>query len=107
VAEIGLDAVHVHDEHAADPSAAFALSRLSSSPQGPTPLGVFRDVTRPLYEDELQRQLRRRPGAAAGPSSLGRADPPDRDLDRGLDGLGRSRDGGYHAGTAVIRSQPR
>ncbi len=58
VAEIGLDAVHVHDEHAADPSAAFALSRLSSSPQGPTPLGVFRDVTRPMYEDELQRQMR-------------------------------------------------
>jgi len=58
VAEIGLDAVHVHDEHATDPSAAFALSRLSHSPQGPTPLGVFRDITRPLYEDELQRQMR-------------------------------------------------
>ena len=70
VAEIGLDAVHVHDEHASDPSAAFALSRLSSSPQGPTPLGVFRDVTRALYEDELQRQLRDAQ-ERRGPSSLG------------------------------------
>ena len=58
VAEVGLDALHVHDEHAPDPSAAFALSRLSPGPQAPTPMGVFRDVQRPLYEDELQRQVR-------------------------------------------------
>jgi 2-oxoglutarate ferredoxin oxidoreductase subunit beta len=70
VAEIGLDAVHVHDEHAPDPSAAFALSRLSSSPQGPTPLGVFRDVERPLYEDELQRQMRDAQ-ERRGPADLG------------------------------------
>ena len=67
VAEVGLAALHVHDEHAPDPSAAFALSRLSAGPEGPTPVGVFRDVARPLYEDELQRQMRdaqRRPGPA-------------------------------------------
>lgn len=67
VAEVGIDAVHVHDEHAPDPSAAFALSRLSPGPQGPTPIGIFRDVTRPLFEDELQRQMRdaqRRQGPA-------------------------------------------
>ena len=67
VAEVGLAALHVHDEHAPDPSAAFALSRLSPGPQGPTPVGVFRDVQRPVYEDELQRQMRdaqQRPGPA-------------------------------------------
>jgi 2-oxoglutarate ferredoxin oxidoreductase subunit beta len=58
VAEVGLDALHVHDEHIPDPSAAFALSRLARGPQDPTPVGVFRDVQRPLYEDELQRQMR-------------------------------------------------
>jgi 2-oxoglutarate ferredoxin oxidoreductase subunit beta len=57
VAEVGLDVLHVHDEHTPDPSAAFALSRLSPGPQGPTPVGVFRDVLRPLYEDDLQRQM--------------------------------------------------
>ena len=67
VAEVGLEALHVHDEHAPDPGAAFALSRLSHGPHGPTPLGVFRDVPRPAYEDDLQRQIsdaqsRPRPG---------------------------------------------
>ncbi|MBP1631842.1 MAG: 2-oxoacid:ferredoxin oxidoreductase, beta subunit, partial [Acidobacteria bacterium] len=44
VAEVGLDALHVHDEHFPDPGPAFALSRLSHGPHGPTPVGVFRDV---------------------------------------------------------------
>ena len=57
VAEVGIAALHVHDEHIADPAAAFALSRLSHGPQTPTPMGVFRDVQRPLYEDGLQRQM--------------------------------------------------
>jgi 2-oxoglutarate ferredoxin oxidoreductase subunit beta len=57
VAEVGLPALHVHDEHAPDPSAAFALSRLSPGPQTPTPVGVFREVHRPLYENDLQRQM--------------------------------------------------
>ena len=47
----------VHDEKDPDPSAAFALSRLSHTPVGPTPLGVFRDVTRPVYGDVLQQQI--------------------------------------------------
>ncbi|MBM3696641.1 MAG: 2-oxoacid:ferredoxin oxidoreductase subunit beta [Actinobacteria bacterium] len=57
VAEVGIEALHVHDEHAPDPAPAFALSRLSHGPHGPTPLGIFRDVTRPAYEDDLQRQM--------------------------------------------------
>jgi 2-oxoglutarate ferredoxin oxidoreductase subunit beta len=47
----------VHDEHRTDPALAFALSRLSSAPTMPTPVGVFRDVNRPTYEAEVQRQL--------------------------------------------------
>jgi 2-oxoglutarate ferredoxin oxidoreductase subunit beta len=47
----------VHDAHREDPSYAFALSRLSSSPDGPTPIGVFRDVSRPVYARELTSQL--------------------------------------------------
>ena len=57
VAEVGLDAIHVHDAHAEHPSAAFALSRLSHGPFGPTPIGVFRDVARYRYETELQNQI--------------------------------------------------
>jgi 2-oxoglutarate ferredoxin oxidoreductase subunit beta len=47
----------VHDEQRPDPSLAFALSRLADQPTTPTPVGVFRAVTRPTYEDEMQRQL--------------------------------------------------
>jgi 2-oxoglutarate ferredoxin oxidoreductase subunit beta len=57
VADVGEDALLVHDEHREDPALAFALSRLSSSPTMPTPVGVFRDVSRPTYEAEVQRQL--------------------------------------------------
>ena len=58
VADVGEDALLVHDEHRADPALAFALSRLSSAPTMPTPIGVFRVGRRvPTYEAEVQRQL--------------------------------------------------
>ena len=57
VADVGEDALLVHDETRDDPALAFALSRLSSSPTTPTPMGVFRSIRRPTYEAEVQRQL--------------------------------------------------
>jgi 2-oxoglutarate ferredoxin oxidoreductase subunit beta len=57
VADVGEDRLLVHDEHRQDPSLAFALSRLADAPTVPTPVGVFRDVERPIYEGEVQRQL--------------------------------------------------
>lgn len=57
VADVGLDAIHVHDPSNLDPSTAFALSRLSHGPFGPTPFGVFRDIERETYADAMQRQL--------------------------------------------------
>jgi 2-oxoglutarate ferredoxin oxidoreductase subunit beta len=57
VADVGLDALHVHDPSREDPSAAFALSRLSHGPYGPTPIGVFRSVKRAGYAGQLQQQL--------------------------------------------------
>ena len=50
-------AILVHDETRPDPAIAFALSRLSHGPYGPTPLGVFRNVERPVYDTELNAQL--------------------------------------------------
>jgi 2-oxoglutarate ferredoxin oxidoreductase subunit beta len=57
VADVGEARLLVHDEHRDDPSLAFALSRLADTPTVPTPVGVFRDVERPIYEGEVQRQL--------------------------------------------------
>jgi 2-oxoglutarate/2-oxoacid ferredoxin oxidoreductase subunit beta len=57
VADVGEDALLVHDEHRADPGLAFLLSRLSSAPTTPTPIGVFRDVDRPDYGSMVNQQL--------------------------------------------------
>jgi 2-oxoglutarate ferredoxin oxidoreductase subunit beta len=57
VAEVGEDRLLVHDAHRADPSLAFALSRLASGPTMPTPVGVFRDVDRPDYGSLVNHQV--------------------------------------------------
>jgi 2-oxoglutarate ferredoxin oxidoreductase subunit beta len=57
VAEVGEDRLVVHDVARADPSLAFALSRLADQPTTPTPVGVFRAVQRLVYEDQVQQQL--------------------------------------------------
>ncbi len=58
VAEVGLDAILLHDAHNADSSMAFALSRLSDPMTlANTPIGVFRDVARPSYDKAFQAQL--------------------------------------------------
>jgi 2-oxoglutarate ferredoxin oxidoreductase subunit beta len=57
VADVGIGAIHVHNAKASSPAAAFALSRLSHGPFGPTPVGVFRSVARSKYEDGLQQQI--------------------------------------------------
>ncbi len=36
---------------------AFALSRLSHGPYGPTPLGIFRNVDRDVYDVEVNAQV--------------------------------------------------
>jgi 2-oxoglutarate ferredoxin oxidoreductase subunit beta len=57
VADVGSEALVIHDAHRDDPSLAFELSRLSSSPDGPTPIGIFRDVSRPVSGQELTHRL--------------------------------------------------
>jgi 2-oxoglutarate ferredoxin oxidoreductase subunit beta len=57
VAEVGEDAVLVHDEARPDPGLAFMLSRLSHGPYEPTPIGVFRAVERADYGSLTQQQL--------------------------------------------------
>ncbi|MDT3398675.1 2-oxoacid:ferredoxin oxidoreductase subunit beta [Streptomyces sp. B1866] len=50
--------VLVHDAHAASPTTAFALSRLADPHTlHHTPVGVFRDVERPVYDTDMAEQL--------------------------------------------------
>jgi 2-oxoglutarate ferredoxin oxidoreductase subunit beta len=58
VAEAGTDSLLVHDAHNADPSTAFALSRLTDAGVlHQAPIGIFRDVDRPTYDDLARGQI--------------------------------------------------
>ncbi|MGH9264598.1 MAG: 2-oxoacid:ferredoxin oxidoreductase subunit beta [Acidimicrobiales bacterium] len=57
VADVGDEAILVHDEHRAEPGLAFLLSRLARGPFEPTPIGVFRAVERPDYGALVNRQV--------------------------------------------------
>jgi 2-oxoglutarate/2-oxoacid ferredoxin oxidoreductase subunit beta len=46
-----------HDVEAPDPSVAFALSRLTADDGGVTPIGVFRDVQAPTYDELMAGQI--------------------------------------------------
>jgi 2-oxoglutarate ferredoxin oxidoreductase subunit beta len=70
VDDVGLDRVIVHDAHADDPSAQFALSRLSDpTTLASTPVGVFRAVQRPAYDDLLDAQVQQQT-VRTGPGDL-------------------------------------
>ncbi|MGI8974815.1 MAG: 2-oxoacid:ferredoxin oxidoreductase subunit beta [Gaiella sp.] len=49
----------VHDPSRTEPSVAFALSRLTHETIGATPVGVFRNVDRPVYDEEVAAQIRK------------------------------------------------
>jgi 2-oxoglutarate/2-oxoacid ferredoxin oxidoreductase subunit beta len=48
----------VHDPGHVEPSVAFALSRLTWDTVGAVPMGVFRDVARPVYDEGVAEQIR-------------------------------------------------
>jgi 2-oxoglutarate ferredoxin oxidoreductase subunit beta len=66
--------VVVHDAHREDASYAFALSRISSADSRYAPMGVFRDVRRPVYDammaDQLTAASAKAPGDAASLQAL-------------------------------------
>ena len=70
VADVGEEALLVHDESREEPTLAFMLSRLARGPFEPTPIGVFRAVERSDYgslvnHQVLQARERQGPGELA------------------------------------------
>ncbi|MEZ6119871.1 MAG: 2-oxoacid:ferredoxin oxidoreductase subunit beta [Pirellulaceae bacterium] len=53
---ISEDDLLFHDERAVEPSLAYLLSRMRH-PEFPEPIGVFRAVDAPKYDDELNKQV--------------------------------------------------
>ncbi|HEX2313513.1 MAG TPA: 2-oxoacid:ferredoxin oxidoreductase subunit beta [Thermomonospora sp.] len=56
-ADVDASQIAVHDARDPDPSLAFALSRLDSPAFEHTPIGIFRQVERPSYDEQLRAQL--------------------------------------------------
>jgi 2-oxoglutarate ferredoxin oxidoreductase subunit beta len=53
---ISEDDLLFHDEKAVEPSLAFLLARMRY-PEFPEPMGVFRDVQRPVYDEAVNAQI--------------------------------------------------
>jgi len=67
VAEVGEDAILVHDSRSADPTTAFAISRLTDAGYlHRAPIGIFRQVERPTYDDLARDQIATAREAAPG-----------------------------------------
>jgi 2-oxoglutarate ferredoxin oxidoreductase subunit beta len=57
-ADVGADALLVHDAHAEDPTSAFAISRLTDAGYlHQAPIGIFRQVERATYDDQARAQV--------------------------------------------------
>ena len=63
------DQVLRHDAHNADPSQQFALSRLDDPTLARVPVGVFREVSRPTYDDLVRSQITQAQDRAGGPAT--------------------------------------
>jgi 2-oxoglutarate ferredoxin oxidoreductase subunit beta len=63
------DTLLVHDAHQADPCYAFALSRLDTADFRHTPIGVFRSVEQPSYDQLMAEQIAAA-RARSGPGDL-------------------------------------
>ena len=57
VSDVGEDGVLVHDAERDDPGLAFELAHLAERPTGPTPIGVFRSISRPVYGGDFAQEL--------------------------------------------------
>jgi 2-oxoglutarate ferredoxin oxidoreductase subunit beta len=56
-ADVSVDEIVVHDAHADDAAYGFALSRLSDQNLDHTVMGIFRDISRPTYDDAARAQV--------------------------------------------------
>jgi len=74
VADVGESALVVHDAAADDPSSAFALSRLTDAGAlQQSPIGIFRQVEQPTYDDLARQQVATAQGTEGAGDSAGLA----------------------------------
>ena len=75
VADVGEDALLVHDAHRDDPTTAFAISRLTDAGYlHQAPIGIFRQVERATYDDQARAQIETARGGVDMPDPSARLD---------------------------------
>src|SRR5215208_3304184 len=57
IVDAAAEGLLIHDAHAHEPAHAFALSRMTQQAIGATPMGVFRSVERPVYDELMAEQI--------------------------------------------------
>ncbi|HEX3932986.1 MAG TPA: 2-oxoacid:ferredoxin oxidoreductase subunit beta [Nocardioides sp.] len=68
--QVSLDDVLVHDAHSPEATTAFAISRLTDAGQlHRAPIGIFRQVARPTYDDLARSQITQASAGATGTRS--------------------------------------
>ena len=73
-ADVAASDVLVHDAHSPDPTMAFAISRLTDSGYlNTSPIGVFRQVQRPTYDDAAREQVATARNGASNDDTADRA----------------------------------
>src|SRR6185503_5312038 len=65
---VSVDSVVVHDEHSSEPNLAYILGRMAY-PDYPVPMGIFRAVDTPPYDDMMSDQINQAI-SQKGPGSL-------------------------------------
>jgi len=65
---VAVDDLLIHDEHAPEPTLAYLLTRMRY-PEFPEPMGVFRQMEAPTYEEQVHKQMET-VTAKLGPGSL-------------------------------------
>ncbi len=67
VADVGEGSLLVHDVTCPDPTIAFAISRLTDAGDlHQAPIGIFRQIERPTYDDQARAQITEARDAASG-----------------------------------------
>ena len=56
-ADVSADEIIVHNTQIEDPAYAFALSGLSAQNLEHTVMGIFRQISRPTYDDAARQQV--------------------------------------------------
>ncbi len=55
--EYSINDLLIHDEHDTSPLRSMMLAHLTDNPEFPTPIGIFRQISKPTYDESVEEQI--------------------------------------------------